>query len=263
MPCGSPRLLPRMPVRYNSATSCLVTPPRSAVRYTHLFVVLATALLAGCTAFQSVSYNTKLQSVERSDHAKTQYGDYALVQRESGTDAQHVYEDDLLRAIWGFDNTSVRLTVESKSAYSLRVRLDKGTFVMPGGRRVRLLRGDMGYPERNDAVPPLIVPSGDPILESSTSVSVHLLPRSTVEFARRSGSTSGYGTTEEILQPTDAGADSAAVSQNIGRRFSVTLPVENREAIDNYTFVFEVIGAKIPNSDGDAQVIGTYPAEED
>ncbi|MFB6231434.1 MAG: hypothetical protein ABEL04_09770 [Salinibacter sp.] len=233
------------------------------MRYPRLFVVLTAALLAGCTAFQSVSYNTKLQSVERSDHAKTQYGDYTLAQKEPGTDAQQVYEDDLLRAIWGFDNTSLRLTVENKSAYSLRVRLDKGTFVMPDGRRVRLLRGDMGYPERDGAVPPLIVPSGDPILGSSTSVSVHLLPRSTVEFARRSGTTSGYGTTEAILQPTDAGADSAAVSQNIGRRFSVTLPVENREAIDNYTFVFKVIGAKIPNSDGGPQVLGTYPTAED
>ena len=53
-----------------------------------------------------------------------------------------------------------------------------------------------------------------------------------------------------------------AVRANLGKRFSVTLPIETRRGVDNYTFVFEVTGAKIPGGDGDAQVVGEYPAEE-
>lgn len=226
-------------------------------------VVFVAALLAGCSAFQSVRYHTELQSVERSKQAERRYGDYTLNARQTDAGTRTVYEDGLLRATWFFENTWMRLEMESRTRYTLRVRLDKGTFVTPSGRRDRVLRGDMSYLERNDEVPPLIVPSSEPIVESKAPASVFLLPRGQVEFTKRAGSKRGYGSTEELLQPTGGGADSTAVQANIGKRFSVTLPIETRDAINNYTFVFEVTGAKIPRGDGKDQILGTYPSEEE
>lgn len=227
-----------------------------------LFAVLATVLFVGCTAFQSVSYNVQLQSVERSDRAEKRYGAYALTQTNGEEEAQQAYEDGLLRATWVFDNTSMLLGVENKTPHSLWIRLDKGNFVMLGGQRSRLLRGDMSYRERDGQVPPLIVPGTDPIIESSASASVHVLPRRNVTVTNYSGSGRGYGTIKEILQPTGARSDSAEVRKNIGRRFSVTLPIETRDAIDNYTFIFEVTGATIPSREGKPQVIGDAPGEQ-
>jgi hypothetical protein len=228
-----------------------------------LFVLFVVTLLAGCGAFQSVTYNTELQSVERSERAAEQYGEYTLAREETGDGPRHIYEDRLLRIGWFFDNTTMRLEVENKTTYSLRVWLDKGAFTLPSGRRDRLVRGDMSYQERNDAVPPLIVPSADPIIEESASgASVHLLPRSKVDFTAYDGEGKGYGSVEEILEPTAGDADSSAVRANVGKRFSVTLPLGTRRRVDNYTFVFEVIGAKIPGGDGEPTVVGTYPAEE-
>lgn len=229
----------------------------------HLFVLSVALLLTGCGAFQSVSYNTELQSVERSDRAVDRYGDYTLTREETGDGPRHIYEDGLLRVGWLFDNTSMLVDVENKTARSLRVWLDEGEFTLPNGRRDRLVRGDMSYRERNDAVPPLIVPSADPIIEDNASAAaVHLLPRSTIDFTEYAGGRRGHGTTDEIITPTEADADSAAVRANVGTRFSVTLPIETRRGVDNYTFVFEVTGAKIPGNDGESQVVGDYPAEE-
>jgi hypothetical protein len=220
-------------------------------------------LLTGCGAFQSVTYNTELQSVERSERAAEQYGGYTLTRAETEEGSRHVYEDGLLRISWLFDNTTMRLDVENKTAYSLRVWLDKGTFTLPDGRRSRLVRGDMSYQERNAGVPPLIVPSADPIIEDGApGASVHLLPRSKIDFTGDSGRGGGYGSIEEILKPTAGNADSAAVRENLGKRFSVTLPIGTRRRVDNYTFVFEVVGAKIPGGDEEDQVLGEYPAEE-
>jgi hypothetical protein len=228
-----------------------------------LLVLSGAGLLAGCGAFQSVTYNTELQSVERSERAAEQYGEYTLDRDETEDGPRHIYEDGLLRVGWFFDNTTMRLEVENKTAYSLRVWLDKGSFTLPSGRRDRLVRGDMSYQERNDAVPPLIVPSADPIIEeSSPGASVHLLPRSTIDFTAYDGEGEGYGSVEEILEPTAGNADSSAVRANVGKRFSVTLPLETRRGVDNYTFVFEVVGAKIPGGDEEDQVLGEYPAEE-
>lgn len=233
------------------------------MRPVRFFCALSALLLTGCGAFQSVSYNTELQAVERSERVAEQYGDYTLARDEAEDGPRHIYEDGLVRMGWEFDNTSLRLDVENKTAYSLRVWLDKGAFTLPGGRRDRLVRGDMSYRERNDTVPPLIVPSADPIIEDSPpGASVHLLPRSKIDFTAYDGEGDGYGSTEEIIEPTGGNADSTAVRANIGERFSVTLPIETRRGVDNYTFVFEVIGAEIPGEDGSGQVIGEYPAEE-
>ena len=234
------------------------------MRIANGLVVLSVAgLLAGCGAFQSVSYNTELQSVERSERAVEQYGEYTLAREETEDGPRHIYEDGLLRIGWFFDNPTMRLEMESKMAYSVRVWLDKGEFRLPSGRRDRLVRGDMSYRERNDAVPPLLVPSADPIIEESApGASVHLLPRSKIDFTAYGGEGDGHGSIEEILEPTGSDADSMAVRANLGKRFSVTLPIETRRGVDNYTFVFEVTGAKIPGGDSDAQVVGEYPAEE-
>jgi hypothetical protein len=234
------------------------------MRFVQCLVALSfAAFLVGCGAFQSVSYNTELQSVERSDRAVDRYGDYTLTREETGDGPRHIYEDGLLRVGWFFDNTSMLLDVESNTAYSFQVRLDEGEFTLPNGRRDRLVRGDMSYQERNDAVPPLIVPSADPIIEDNASAaSVHLLPRSKIDFTEYAGGRPGYGMTEEVITPTEADADSAAVRANVGKRFSVTLPVETRRGVENYTFIFEVTGAKIPGGDGESQVVGDYPTEE-
>lgn len=233
------------------------------MRPTKCLLAAAFVLFTGCSAFQSVSYNTELQSVERSDRAAERYGDYTLDREETEDGPRHLYEDGLVRMAWAFENTSLRLDVENKTAYSFRVWLDKGEFRLPNGRRDRLLRGDMGYPERDATVPPLLVPSADPIIDGSApGASVHLLPRSKIDFTEYGGGRDGHGSIKEIIEPTAGTADSAAVHENIGDRFSVTLPVETRRGVDNYTFVFEVVGAKIPGGDGGPQVVGEYPAEE-
>lgn len=225
-----------------------------------LLLLSIAVFLAGCSGFQGVTYYTELQSVERSAQARTQYGEYTLVTEESPDGPQSVYEDALMQATWVFENTSMHLIVENKLPYSIWIPLDKADVVLPNGKRTRLLRGDMGYVEHDDPVPPLIIPSSDPMIESPASASVHLLPRSNVEFAFSSLNT---GQVEELIHPTDADADSVAVSKNVGAQFSIMLPIETREAVTNYTFFFEVTGAEIPREEGDAQVLGVYPIDDE
>ncbi|GEM_PF-3604125 len=236
------------------------------VRWTvagRLLGLCVAGLLVGCSAFQSVRYHTELHAVQRPERAARWYGDYTLARGETDDGPRHIYEDGLVRMAWLFDNTSMRLDVENKTAYSVRVRLDKGAFRLPSGRRDRLLRGDMSYQERDAPAPPLLIPSAAPMIDQGTSdASVHLLPRSKVDFTAYSGDRDGYGSIDEIIEPTTGTADSAAVRANIGERFSVTLPIETRRGVDNYTFVFEVVGARLPGEDGEEQIVGEVPVED-
>lgn len=219
------------------------------MRYGPLLIsLLAAVILSGCAAgTQSVSYNAGIKSVERPADAQDRYGEYTITENDTTEGTQYIYEDDLVKAVWLFANSSMVMDIENKTDFSIQVRLNEGAFVLPDGGSSRIMTGDMSYAERNQDVQPIVVPSG-------ASTSAILIPADNISFSEYSGvNISG------IVQPTGRTAKQTEVQKNMGKNFSVLLPIEIQDTINEYTFTFEVNGAKIPSMQGKDQVIGDYP----
>jgi hypothetical protein len=146
------------------------------------------------------------------------------------------------------------LTLENKSEHSIQIRPEQGALVMPGGSSERIILGDMSYANRNQEVQPITVPRG-------ASTTTTLIPEGSVGFNEYSGVTISNMFEPERL--VSGGPDSPKdVENNIGSTFSVLLPLEIQGTVNEYTFTFEVTGAKISEGRATkAQVLGNYPNE--
>jgi hypothetical protein len=88
-----------------------------------------------------------------------------------------------------------------------------------------------------------------------------LIPEGSVGFNEYSGVTVSSMFEPERL--VSGGPDSPEdVESNVGETFSVLLPIDIQGTVNEYTFTFEVTGAKIGEGMATkSQVLGDYPSE--
>ncbi len=197
---------------------------------------LAAFMFTGCMAPQSaVLYDVGLDAVERPADVEDRYGDYSVTQQEEDDEtAKFVYEDEMLKATWLYTGELV-FQVENKTDHSLRILLEEGAFVMPSGSSNRILTGNMSYAERNDAPSPIIVP------RQATAEAI-LIPSIALSFNRHTGvSVRGIVSPDRIENNQEVDGVRSAV----GQTFSILLPIQIQETVNDYTFTFHVRGAHI------------------
>lgn len=221
-------------------------------RFLKLSLLSIVVILVGCAGPNQITYNTGIESVERPSDTKERYGEYTVTRQDTTDGSKYIYQDDLIRASWLYSGGSMLLTLKNKSDHSIQARLEQGAFVMPDGGSERIILGDMSYANRNQEIQPITVPAG-------ASTSAILIPEGNVGFSEYSGVT-----VDNFFQPTrlvrtdpDSPKD---VENNIGKTFSVLLPLEIQGTVNEYTFNFEVIGAKIGEGAAvKSQTFGEYP----
>lgn len=214
--------------------------------------VLLAFLMVGCASPRSVLYDSEISSVERPTDTEERYGEYEVTTRDTTEGTEYIYEDQLIRAAWLQSGPSLMVTMENKTEHSLQVRLEQGAFITPSGSSERILTGDMSYADRNQEVRPITIPSG-------ASASTTLFPEGNVGF----NSTVGL-TFESFFEPTQVHATQSVepsdVEEHIGDTFSILVPIEIQGTVNEYTFNFEVTGARVEgNRNNDPQVFGNYP----
>lgn len=217
----------------------------------HLSKLLLLAVLAvaiGCSGGRAVTYNSTIDEVERPSDAAERYGEYTV----SETDSSYVYEDELVRAGFLTSGGSVLMNVENKTDYSVQIRLEQGAFVMPGGSSERILTGGMSYASRNDQVQPITVPSG-------ASTTTTLIPQSAVSMGQYGVSVAPMFEPDFLSSTGNETADD--VEANVGETFSLLLPIEIQGNVNEYTFNFEVEGARIEGGrETEERTIGEFPS---
>lgn len=219
-------------------------------RHLNYFLLLvALVIFAGCATGRTVTYNATINSVERPEDAKDRYGEYTVTE----TDTSYIYEDELIRAGFVTGGGSVFTTIENKTDHSIQIRLEQGAFVRPSGNSDRILLGEMSYMNRNQEVQPITVPSG----ASSTAT---LIPQSSVSMGQYGPSVSA------MFTPTSVGGVGRnkttvdGVRENIGKTFSLLLPIQIQDTVNEYTFNFEVTGAKVAaGRESSSTIVGDYP----
>lgn len=207
--------------------------------------LVALAILSSACAPQSSSvlYNTNLDSVERPADAQEQYGEYEVSKRDTTDGTKYVYEDELIRASFFVIDGFITTSVENLTEYSIQLNFGEGAIVLPSGSSDQLVTGNMSYADRNQAIQPVTVPSG-------ASAETVLVPKSNVNFNSYSGLT-----VAPIISPSSVSGEDEAptVEENIGKTFRLLLPIEIQDTVNEYTFAFEVLGARIVGigEDGD------------
>lgn len=219
-----------------------------------LFLLFCAALVfAGCAGGQVVTYNSTIDSVERPDDAEDRYGEYTITESDT---AGYVYEDELIQATFVSSGGSRVLgTLENKTDYSIQVRVEQGAFILPGGSSDRIMLGDMSFANRNQEVQPITIPSG------ATSTTI-FIPQSKVDMDQ-------YGLAlSPIISPGEVGGTgrnnptSADVRENMGTTYSLLLPIQIQDTVNEYTFTFKVTGAKIEGTrETPPETVGEYPSQ--
>lgn len=221
------------------------------LRILPLGLLILAFLLTGCLTSQGVSYNVGLDQIERPSDVEERYGEYTVTEQDTTDGTKYIYEDELLSAGWLYAGNMVFMSVENKTDHSIRILLNEGAFVMPSGSSQRILTGSMSYAERNEEVQPLIIPRG-------ASSSTYLVPADNMDFNSTTGLSIGSIIAPGALRAEDS---PSTVEQNIGKTFSVLLPVQIQDTVNEYTFTFKVYGAQIAGSQNEEpQSFGDYPA---
>jgi len=177
------------------------------------------------------------------------WGDYEVTEQDTTKGTKYVYEDSLVAAGILVSNKAFLANIENKSEHTIQVQLPDAIYVSPDGSTKRLVTGEMSYNERNDAPPALRIPR-------NASSSTMLIPADRLEMGE-------YGLNVEQLFPPNqvAGQDDVeAVKENVGKTFRLVLPIDVEGTMNEYTFHFEVLGARISGSARtDEQTVGEVP----
>lgn len=202
-----------------------------------LFACASSGNVTSDTTFLDVTYDAALTQVERPESVEERYGDYEVVERDTTEGQKYVYNDDLITAGFLLQQKSILVVAENKAEHSIQIRLGEGAFVGLDGSSQRLLTGEMSYMERNDAPPPVVVPSG-------ASSSMSIIPASNV--ARESvdpilspGSVI-RDSTVSVERDTAYNAMTELARENIDKTFSLLIPIEIQGTVNEYTFTFKV-----------------------
>lgn len=199
--------------------------------------------LSGCASLMPLSYDYEavLVEVQRPIDSSDRYSDQITTeQSEEGAD-QYVYEDSLLSIAWVVGETQLAFILENKTQHSMRLLWDEVTFVDLAGNTGRVMHEGVRYMDRNASQPPSVIPRNGRLVDM-------LVPTANVYYV--SGQYGGWRT-GGLIQPRNTSLGTIEEAQaNVGRRFSVLFPVEVEGVTNEYTFTFEVRGARAPNQAG-------------
>jgi hypothetical protein len=109
--------------------------------------MLLNSLVLGCLVFFSgcvgnpqpayyiyAHYITKLDSVERPENAKKQYGQYQTIEISENNQTKHIFEDKLLNVKFFIDSDRIYFDLENKTDYSIKLIWDDMIFVDTEGK---------------------------------------------------------------------------------------------------------------------------------
>jgi len=190
-------------------------------------------------------YNSRLQEVERQKNTGKKYGSHEITKQKNRSSLNYVYEDEVINVKF-LVTKGIKVNIRNKTKYSLRVNVGEGAFVSSTGEADRLLTGSMSFSDRNKSPRPIVIPQ-------RASAKETIIPKSKVSMGRYDVEV------EPVVSPVvvDPSSESILVELNVGNTFRLILPIEIEGTVNEYTFKFEVVGARIKPFEGGGKSV-TY-----
>ncbi|MBC8180479.1 hypothetical protein H8E88_05075, partial [candidate division KSB1 bacterium] len=124
----------------------------------NLLFLCVIALIIGCAgSMQRISFDLTLTQVERPKDAKEQYGEINTTVTDSLGKKYLVFEDELLKAMFFFGDTSIGIILNNKSDHTIKIDWDNSAWISPSGESKRVIHSGVKLVDRNSPQSPSII----------------------------------------------------------------------------------------------------------
>jgi hypothetical protein len=209
-----------------------------------VFIISTFVILDGCMTLQPFYYGTydiSMSEVERPADAKERYGEQKITSTTEEGNLKYYFEDDLVKIAWLATSSSLSFIMENKTDHSIKIIWDEAAFVDDKGVSHRIMHSGVKYTDRNSSQPPTVVVRKGRIDDI-------IVPTDYVYFDE--GYYGQYYTKKAewkekpFYESTQYGGDPKLLENemqnNVGKTFSVLLPLEVENVVNDYIFNFKV-----------------------
>lgn len=208
------------------------------------FTISLFVFLNGCMTLQPFYYGTydiSMSEVERPADAKERYGEQKITSLTEEGNLKYYFEDDLVKIAWLATSSSLSFVMENKTDHSIKIIWDEAAFVDEKGSSHRVMHSGVKYTDRNSSQPPTVVVRKGRIDDV-------IVPTDYVYFDE--GYYGQYYTKKAewkekpFFESLQYGGDPKLLENemrnNVGKTFSVLLPLEVENVVNDYIFNFKV-----------------------
>jgi hypothetical protein len=207
-----------------------------ARRLLPVVLVVGSACATVPTARQYLDYDMILKEVERPAQAKERYGEQTLT-TTADTVTRLVFEDRLVKALWVPTNRRLYFDLSNKTDHSIKIIWEDAAFVAPDGKSSAVMHTGVKYNEcTGNKTPSVIV--------KTASIADVIIPCDYIEFAYSQWVVNPFLPTE-TQRPDLAAQAESMTAKHKGKRFSVLLPIQIEDVVNDYLFTFEVTGLSV------------------
>lgn len=200
--------------------------------------VLAGVLIAGCSSAGQIvepRYVIGLEQVQL--QSEPNWSEYTVRQRDTTAGVQTVYRDSTWEVRFYPSGGAISMKATNRSESIIRVQVQDGLYIGPESSPQELVTGEMSYSARNASPRPTILrPSGGGAADLIPLEHVSFFPKTGVSLDRTFFPPSLIATMEDVEK----------ARSNVGKSFSLVLPVETRASTRQYRFGFSVKDVILP-----------------
>ena len=216
----------------------VMPPAPTSVRAAHLAAAIGIiwTMATACGTAYSAAYDIGLTTVERPNTPASVSGEPTISSDLTAGDTRNVFRDSLVRVRWTVSPSSLAFELENRTDERIRIMWDDATYMDPAGVSHGVIHRGVRFEDRNRSQDPTNVGARRRVQEV-------VIPKHLVYFR----STTGWGVAP-ILQPsrTLTLEELEGARDNVGKRFTILLPLEIRGTVHPYLFNFRVNQVNLP-----------------
>jgi hypothetical protein len=169
-------------------------------------------------------------------------------------DNKYAFEDSFVLTEMFFTPVGINFTINNKTAKTIKILWDDAAFIEKDGTASKVMHNGIKYTDRNNSMPPTIIPANGKIEETATPTNRIVWVQG---YYSRYGSTPGYWNNQGIFDylymvggitgiPVENSYEDTAnrllkaAEKNIGSKIGLLLPIQMKDITKEYTFTFEV-----------------------
>jgi len=193
-------------------------------------------MASACGTVYTASYAIGLTTVERPNTPASEYGEPTISSDATDGDTRNVFRDSLVVVRWSISSTDLAFELENRTAERIRIMWDDAAYMDPGGIAHGVIHRGIRFEDRDR-------PQGPSSVGAHGRVQEVVIPKHLIYFR----SSSGWNVAP-IIEPSRAETveELESAHDNVGRRFTILLPLEIQGTVHPYLFNFRVNQVSLP-----------------
>ncbi|MFH1754636.1 MAG: hypothetical protein ABIA59_02935 [Candidatus Latescibacterota bacterium] len=200
-----------------------------------LLSLLVSALISGCSGYRA-NYDIGLVKADRPVGAVESYGKHDILKvEEDGPDLSY-FEDGLVKIIWTPTAEEVAFEITNKTTNPITIVWEQAKFIDDAGAAHRTVHSGVSYTAVSDPQEPSIIKANE--THRDLIFSADNIFYSDARWQRKP-------MFQTFAMSRNAENFDADIQANVGKSFSVVLPLAVNGTVHEYSFAFEVTGVQV------------------